>query len=211
MTNNYQLGTNNTPNQEEEEMTQEEHIPLSGIISAVPLEPFVVNSSTKVHLTIKNISPAPGIRVRFHSEDYLNPRSIDIDIPPDTTKLVSINIVPLEKGDRECLVEFAPLYDEQGRLIPGDAADPIVVNKFAFKAREPLVGGLTSNQRSILSNIIKAASMALILGGVLVVVIPGLRQYLSREFITSFVCVILIMQLPILGLYFFLMNKLPRV
>ncbi|MBD3191872.1 MAG: hypothetical protein GF308_14590 [Candidatus Heimdallarchaeota archaeon] len=208
MNNTNYNGTNNSP--EQETTALDDQALISGIISAVPLEPFVVNSSTKVHLTIKNISSAPGIRVRFHSEDYLNPRSIDIDIPPATTKLVSINVVPLEKGDRECLVEFAPLYDEEGRLIPGDAADPIVVNKFAFKAREPLVGGLTSNQRSILSNIVKAASMALLIGGVLVVVIPDLRQYLSRNFITSFVCVILIMQLPILGIYFFLMNKLPR-
>jgi hypothetical protein len=182
----------------------------SGIVSAVPLEPFVMNSSTKVHLTIKNISECPGIRVRFRSEDYINPTSIDIDIPPGTDKLVSINLVPLEKGERDCLVEFAPLYDADGSLIPGDAADPIVVNKFSYQAREPLTGGLTSQQRALLSNILKVASAALVFGGVLVAVIPDLRSILSDEFITAFLCVILIMQLPILGLYFLLTNRLPQ-
>ncbi|MHA1156454.1 MAG: hypothetical protein ACTSQK_10135 [Candidatus Heimdallarchaeota archaeon] len=184
---------------------------LSGIISAVPLEPFVMNSSTKVHLTLKNISNSPGLRVRFHSEDYLNPSSIDIDIPPKSEKMVSISVVPLEKGSRECLVEFAPLYNEDGDLIPKEAADPIIVNKFSYKAREALAGGLTSSQRSFLSNIAKIASMALVVASILLVSIPDLRGIITEEFVTAFVCVILILQLPILGVYFFLSNRLPEV
>lgn len=182
----------------------------SGIVSAVPLEPFVLNSSTKVHLTLKNISDAPGLRVRFHCEDYLNPSSIDIDIPPQSEKMVSISIVPLEKGARECLVEFAPLYDSVGDLITKEAADPIVVNKFSYNAREALAGGLTSSQRSILSNIAKIASMAVVLASVLLVTIPDLRAIITTDFVTAFVCVILVLQLPILGFYFFLSNRLPE-
>ena len=184
---------------------------LSGIVSAVPLEPFVMNSSTKVHLTLKNISDTPGLRVRFHSEDYLNPSSIDVDIPPGSEKMVSINIVPQEKGSRDCVVEFAPLYDKNGDLIPGDAADPIVVNKFSYNAREALAGGLTSTQRSLLSNIAKIASMALVVASIILVSIPGLRDILTSEFITQFICVVLILQLPILGFYFFITNRLPEV
>ncbi|MFW9923801.1 MAG: hypothetical protein ACFFDW_11000 [Candidatus Thorarchaeota archaeon] len=197
-------------NNENEMIIESNEEIISGIISAVPLEPFVMNSSTKVHLTLKNISDTPGLRVRFHSEDYMNPSSIDIDIPPDSEKLVSINIVPLGKGERDCLVELAPLYDKAGELIPSDAADPIVVNKFSFNAREALAGGLTSSQRSFLSNIAKIASMALVVAGILLVTIPGLRDIISNEFITAFICVILILQLPILGIYFFLTNRLPE-
>ncbi|NHJ38586.1 MAG: hypothetical protein FK731_01040 [Asgard group archaeon] len=188
----------------------EESDVLSGIISAIPLEPFVTNSSTKVHLTLKNISETPGLRVRFHTEDYINPISIDIDIPPGSEKLVSVNIVPLSKGTRECMVEFAPLYDKEGQLIPGDAADPIVVNKFSYNAREALTAGLTSTQRRLLSDILKIASMALVVAGLLAVTIPGLKDLISEEFITSFLCVILILQLPILGFYFFLTNRMPQ-
>ena len=183
---------------------------LTGIVNAIPLEPFVTNSSTKVHLTLRNISKTPGLRVRFHTEDYLNPTSIDIDIPPGTEKLVSLNIVPLSKGTRECMVEFAPLYDESGQLIPSDAADPIVVNRFSYKAREALTGGLTSTQRRLLSDILKIASMALVVAGLLAVTIPGLKDLISEEFVTSFLCVILILQLPILGFYFFLTNRMPQ-
>ena len=199
----------NLGNQEtliDESLSQE----LSGIVSAVPLEPFVMNSSTKVHLTLRNISDAPGLRVRFRSEDYLNPSSIDIDVPPQSEKMVSISIVPLEKGSRECLVEFAPLYDLNGDLIPKEAADPIVVNKFSYNAREALAGGLTSSQRSILSNIAKIASMAIVVASILLVTIPDLRNFLTEEFVTAFVSVILILQLPILGIYFFLSNRLPE-
>lgn len=184
---------------------------LSGIISAIPVKPFVVNSSTKVHLTLKNISDTPGLRVRFHSEDYLNPSSIDIDIPPNSEKMVSISIVPLGKGSRECLVEFAQLYDEAGDLVPKEAADPIIVNKFSYKAREALAGGLTSSQRGFLSNIAKIASMALVVASILLVSIPDLRGIITDEFVTAFICVILILQLPILGVYFFLSNRLPEV
>lgn len=185
---------------------------LTGIINAVPLEPFVMNSSTKVHLTVKNISKTPGLRLRFHSEDYLNPTSIDLDIPPDSEKMVSINIVPLDKGTRECLVEFAPLYDEAGKLISSQAADPIVINKFSYNAREALAGGLTSSQRSILSNIAKLASLALVLGGLIFVTVPDLRNLFNdAELITTIICVVLILQLPIVGLYFFLSNKMPQV
>ncbi|MEA2069777.1 MAG: hypothetical protein U9O98_00650 [Asgard group archaeon] len=182
----------------------------TGIVNAVPMEPFVMNSSTKVHLTLRNISPTPGLRVRFRAEDYLNPSSIDIDIPPGKEKLVSINIVPLGKGNRECMVEFAPLYDAEGNLIPGAAADPIVINEFSYKAREQLAAGLTSSQRQILSTIVKIASMALIVAGIVLVTIPGLQDFITKDFVTSFICVILLLQLPILGLYFFLTNKLPQ-
>ncbi|NHJ48777.1 MAG: hypothetical protein FK733_13415 [Asgard group archaeon] len=195
---------------------QEESETLSGIISAVPLEPFVVNSSTKVHLTLKNISETPGLRVRFHTEDYLNPTSIDIDVPPGSEKLVSISVVPLAKGTRECLVEFAPLYDKSGDLIPGKAADPIVVNRFSYKAREALTGGLTSTQRKLLSNIVKIAVLSLTVVGVLLAAIPGiinkpwLNNLLTGDFITAFLCVVLILQIPILGIYFFIMNRMPQ-
>ena len=86
-----------------------------------------------------------------------------------------------------------------------------MVNKFSYKAREALAGGLTSSQRSFLSNIAKIASIALVVASILLVSIPDLRGIITEEFVTAFVCVILILQLPILGVYFFLSNKLPEV
>jgi hypothetical protein len=205
--------TEDRPN--EIEIIEEPEI-LSGIINAVPFEPFVVNSSTKVHLTLRNISETPGLRVRFHTEDYVNPTSIDVDIPPGSEKLVAVNVVPLAKGERECLVEFAPLYDKNGNLIPGKAADPIVVNRFSYKARDALTGGLTSTQRRVLSDILKIASLTLVFAGILIAAVPGLQNVtwlqdlLNGEFITAFLCVILILQIPILGIYFYLMNRMPQ-
>ena len=100
-----------------------------------------------------------------------------------------------------------PLFDENGNLIPESEADPVSFQSFSYKVKERMVGGLTSTQRSLLKNVAKIAALATVISGVLFAYFPELAT--SSDILTSFVPLIVTLQIPLLYFYFYLRNKLP--
>ncbi len=195
-------------NLEEDDFQSIEEATDDTIMHICPEKPFVVHEATPINISIKNPSPTKGLRIRFYTTDHVSPRSVDIAIDPQQETQIRIQVIPLLKGEREIVIEFAPLFNSAGKLIPSAEADQIVTHRFKYSAREASIVGVTSSQMNTLKKLIKvatglvfAASFAnIFLGGV----IGG-----YEELIRTFIPLLITLQVPILFVHFALQNKLP--
>ncbi len=191
----------------EEKMSFEKRI--GPILDVEPTSRFEALKPTQVRFRIKNILDTFGIRIRFRSVDYINPQTLDLVIPPGGEVVEDVIIIPLGSGRREFAVAYAKLYDEDGYLIPSEAADDIDQQKFAYYAQERTLG-LSSRQKSILSALIKFA-VFLSASGIIylsILRLKGLETFLF--IITKVVPIITILQVPALMLLFYLNRQLPE-
>ena len=177
------------------------------VLSIRPDSHFEVYKPTKIYLHVKNVSSTEGMRIYFSGLDYINPNNIMLWINPEGETEIKVRVIPVGRGDRELAIEVRPLFDEDGNLIPEADADPIVFQTFRYKASERTVGGLTSTQRNLLKNIAKVAAILTVISGALFAYFPNLLT--SADIITSFIPLFITLQIPLLYLYFYLVNKLP--
>jgi len=177
------------------------------VMSIIPSSHFEVYKPTKIYLRVKNVCPTQGMRIYFSGLDYINPNNITLWIGPEEETEIKVRVIPVGQGERELAIEVRPLFDEAGNLIPEADADPLVFQSFSYKASERTVGGLTSTQRSLLKNIAKVAAVLTVVSGALFAYFPDLLT--SADIITSFIPLFITLQIPILYLYFYLVNKLP--
>ncbi|MGQ4914165.1 MAG: hypothetical protein ACP6IU_05375 [Candidatus Asgardarchaeia archaeon] len=168
---------------------------------------FEVYKPTKIHMRVRNTTGAKGMRLYFTSVDYTNPNNIILWIDPEQEQDIYIRVIPVGQGERDLAIEVRPLFDENGNLIPESEADPVSFQSFSYKVKERMVGGLTSTQRSLLKNVAKIAALATVVSGALFAYFPELAT--SADILTSFVPLIVTLQIPLLYFYFYLRNKLP--
>ncbi|MEQ9715350.1 MAG: hypothetical protein ACTSSP_04620 [Candidatus Asgardarchaeia archaeon] len=176
-------------------------------LSIIPEGVFEVYKPAKLHIKMKNVTGSRGMRIYFSSLDYVNPNNIILWLEPDEKQDIILRVIPVGKGERELAIEVRPLFDENGNLIPEADADPISFQSFKYNAKERMVGGLTSTQRSIIKNIAKVAAIFTVISGALFAYFPELVA--SAEIITSFVPLFITLQVPLLYIYFYLVNRLP--
>ena len=179
------------------------------IVCITPRKPFVVKEATPIIMEIQNPSIAFGVRVRFYTTDHVSPRSVDLDIEPGATANLEVHLIPLLPGDRQVAIEFAPLFDEEGHLIPGAEADQIVTHRFKYVARESSIVGITSSQMNTLKNLLKVATGIILVAGFITTLMPELVGGFE-EAIRTFIPLLITLQVPILFLHFALQNRLPK-
>ena len=177
------------------------------VLKIVPSSHFEVYKPTKIYLTVKNVCSSEGMRIYFSGLDYINPSDITLWIGPEEETEIKVRVIPVGKGERELAIEVRPLFDENGNLIPEDVADPIAFQSFSYKASERTVGGLTSTQRSVVKNIAKVAAVFTVISGTIYAYFPNILS--DVNILTSFIPLIITLQVPLLYMYFYLTNKLP--
>ena len=177
------------------------------VLNIYPSSHFEVYKPTKIYLRVKNVGNTQGMRIYFSGLDYINPDNITLWIGPEEEADIKVRVIPVGKGERELAIEVRPLFDEEGNLIPEADADPFVFQSFSYKASERTVGGLTSTQRNLLKNIAKVAAVFTVISGAIFAYFPNLLM--SADVITSFIPLFITLQIPLLYLYFYLVNKLP--
>ncbi|MHA1654437.1 MAG: hypothetical protein ACTSVT_10665 [Candidatus Thorarchaeota archaeon] len=170
--------------------------------------PFVQYRATTVTVRIRNISDTEGIRIRFHSMDHVSPSSIDLPIPPGDIAEIKAQLVPIAVGEREISIEFADLFDAEGRLIPKFEANTLAVERFRYVAREPAFGGVTASQVRLLKTVVSVAT-ALIVGSGLIVALFGEALGGLEQVVRTYIPMLVVLQVPVFYLYFALMNRLP--
>ncbi|MCD6490848.1 MAG: hypothetical protein ACP6IQ_06860 [Candidatus Njordarchaeia archaeon] len=183
---------------------------LIAIEDIIPLDPITALRPVRFRLKIKNPLKTFGLRLRFRSYDYINPSSLDLFIAPGEKTEKEIIIVPSGSGRREFSVAIAPLFDENNNLIPSHEADDVEDQKFAYVADEPVAGGLSSKQRSILNSIIRFALFFSASGLVYLSILQlsGLETLLF--ILTQVMPLVMILQVPALMLLFWLEKRLPE-
>jgi hypothetical protein len=120
-----------------------------------------------------------------------------------------VHLIPLLRGDRQVAIEFAPLFDADGNLIPGAEADQIVTHRFKYTARESSIVGITSSQMNTLKNLLKVATGIIFIAGFVTTIIPDLVGGFE-EAIRTFIPLLITLQVPILFTHFTLQNRLPK-
>ncbi len=185
-------------------------IEAKGVKSVKITKPFVVNTANKIKLRVKNVSPYPGIRIRFHSVDHISPSSIDLPLKPDEETEIEISVVPVAPGEREVSIEFATLFDKNGKLIPRYEAEKLIIQRFRFFAREPATGGITSSQVNLLKTIVTVATGLVFLNGIILAFFSDILGGFTNIF-TTLIPLLIVLQVPVFYIYFALMNRLPQV
>ncbi len=170
--------------------------------------PFVQYRPTAIRLRIRNISDSEGIRVRFHSMDHVSPSSIDLPLRPGEEDEIEVQLVPVTLGERELSIEFAELFDRDGRLIPRFEAKVISVERFRYVAREPAFGGITASQVRALKTVASVA-MALIVGSGVIVAFFGEALGGFEQIVRTYIPMLVLLQVPVFYLYYALRNRLP--
>ncbi len=185
-------------------------IEAKGVKSVKITRPFVVNTANRIKLRVKNVSPYPGIRIRFHSVDHISPSSIDLPLKPNEETDIEISIVPIASGEREISIEFATLFDKNGKLIPRYEAEKLIIQRFRFYAREPATGGITSSQVNLLKTIVTVATGLVFLNGLIIAFFSDVLGGFANIF-TTLIPLLIVLQVPVFYIYFALMNRLPHV
>jgi len=162
-----------------------------------------------LRLKIRNPLNTKGLRVRFHSIDYINPSDLELTIDPGEETDVEVILVPFGSGKREFSITVAPLYDENGNLIPNEIADDISIQQFAYDAEENILG-LSSKQRSLLSSLIRFALTFSAINILAFSYLSTLGLGSILEILSRVVPPLLILQVPVLMLLFYLDGKLPK-
>lgn len=179
------------------------------IVCITPQKPFVVKEATPITMEIQNPSNAFGVRIRFYTTDHVSPRSVDLNIEVGAIADLEVHLIPLLPGDRQVAIEFAPLFDANGQLIPGTEADQIVTHRFKYVARESSIVGITSSQMNTLKNLLKVATGIILVAGFVTTLMPELVGGFE-EAIRTFIPLLITLQVPILFLHFALQNRLPK-
>lgn len=198
--------------QEEEETAKvTERVEFSrgrkAVLKITPSSHFEVYKPTIIYLRVKNVCPTEGMRIYFSGLDYINPNNITLWIGPEEETEIKVRVIPVGRGERELAIEVRPLFDENGNLIPEEDADPLVFQSFSYKASERTVAGLTSTQRNLLKNIAKVAAIFTVISGTIIAYFPNVLS--DMDIITAFIPLLITLQVPLLYLYFYLVNKLP--
>ncbi len=176
----------------------------------IPFGSLVAMKPTRLKLRIKNPLDTFGLRLRFRSYDYINPSTLSLLLEPGEKTETEVIMVPSGGGKREFSISIAPLYNEEDKLIPDHEADDVALQKFFVEVEEPVVGGLSSRERSIISGLIKFAAFFSASGLVYLSIlrISGLESLIFV--LTQVLPVVVILQVPVLMLMFYLEGKLPE-
>ncbi|MGQ4891589.1 MAG: hypothetical protein ACP6IP_03770 [Candidatus Njordarchaeia archaeon] len=185
----------------QESIAIEDIIPIGNIVALKP---------ARLKLKIKNPLETFGLRLRFRSYDYINPSSLELLLEPGERTEKEVIMVPSGSGRREFSVSIAKLYDENNKLIPEDEADDLALQKFALNVEEPVAGGLSSRERSILSGLIKFAAFFSASGLVYLSILKVSGMESLMFVLTQVVPLITLLQVPVLMLMFYLDKKLPE-
>ena len=160
-------------------------------------------------MVIRNPSSTYGVRIRFYTTDHVSPRSVDLNIEAGAEATLKVHLIPLLRGERQVAIEFAPLFDAEGKLIPGAEADQIVTHRFKYTARESSIVGITSSQMNTLKNLLKVATGIIFIAGFVTTIVPDLVGGFE-EAIRTFIPLLITLQVPILFIHFALQNRLPK-
>lgn len=165
---------------------------------------------TVLLLKIKNPLKTFGLRLRFRTYDYVNPKVLEVPIPPGGEVEEDVVLIPTGAGKRELSITIAPLFDEDGRYIPPNEADDLDDQKFVFEAEESALGGLSYRQRSLLSSLIRFA-LFFSASGIVYLSILRFSGLAGLIFVlTEVVPILMLYQVPVLMLAFYLDRKLPE-
>ncbi|MCG3217646.1 MAG: hypothetical protein KAR35_01485 [Candidatus Heimdallarchaeota archaeon] len=179
----------------------------SPLLEVNPLGSFIKDKGVQLNLVVSNISPSYGLRCRFHSIDHITPSSVDILCKSGEIESFNVLITPLKEGSRNISVEFAPLYDKKGNLIRAEDADQLMVKTFSYKVKGSVFYGLTLAQISLLKKVLTLTGFSFI---GLTIISRIIDQNLHDTIYSSMLPVFIILQVPILFIYFALLNNLKK-
>jgi len=192
------------------EVKKGKHGEIIAVEEIVPTSEIIALKPSVLLLKIKNPLKTYGLRLRFRTYDYVNPKILEIPIAPGETTTEDVIIIPTGAGEREFSISIAPLFDENGKYIPPHEADDIEDQDFKFEAEEYIAGGLSHKQRSLLSTLIRFALFFSASGLVYLSILrfSGLEALIFV--LTEVMPILMLYQVPALMLAFWLDKKLPE-
>jgi len=140
--------------------------------------------------------------------DHVSPRSVDLFISPGEEGDIDVQLVPVALGEREISIEFADLFDENGRLIPKFEANTLAVERFRYVAREPAFGGITASQVRALKTVVSVA-IALLVGSSVIVAVFGEALGGFEQIVRTYIPMLVLLQVPVFYVFYALRNRLP--
>ncbi len=124
--------------------------PGSVVINFKPKGQFKVNEPTEVHITAQNPTKLNGVRIVFESEDNISPPIIELHAAPNETVNFKIAVTPSKQEPREILLLAYPFFDEEGREIDFNEAEPYSTQEIEFQVQPQTMLGITKDQKNAL-------------------------------------------------------------
>ncbi len=175
--------------------------------SFIPARPFKMGETNEVTVSVRNTLRKDGIRVVFKSSDFISPEVVELKLGKGQEATFKIAVTPLEAGVQNMLFAVYPLFNKDGKYIDFHETEVIHFQTVRYNVLETTVLGMTNDQFEFLKNLAG-------LGTILVGAILTMNQFVGiDDLILKFrdsLPVIIVLQIPLIYLYFYFSNKYSR-
>ncbi len=172
-----------------------------------PARPFKMGETNEVTVKVRNTLRKHGIRVVFKSSDFISPEIVELKLNKGQEAIFKIAVTPLEAGVQNMLFAIYPLFTRDGKYIDFQETEVIHFQTVRYSVLDTTVLGMTNDQFEFLKNVGG-------LGTILVGAILTMNRFVGIDDLIlkfrSSLPVIIVLQLPLIYLYFYFSNKYSK-